>query len=31
MIDADWKAWLAGRETWQDAIDRMVERLPAAN
>ena len=29
-IDADWKPYLAGREAWQEAIDHMVERLPAA-
>jgi hypothetical protein len=29
-VDADWKPYLAGRESWQDAIERMVEQLPAA-
>jgi hypothetical protein len=29
-VEIDWKPWLAGRESWQDAIDHMVERLPAA-
>lgn len=29
-VEGDWKPYLAGRESWQDAIDRMVERLPAA-
>jgi hypothetical protein len=31
MIAADWKPWLAGREGWQDAIEHMVARLPAAH
>lgn len=30
LVDSDWKPWLAGREGWRDAIDRMVARLPAA-
>jgi hypothetical protein len=29
-VEGEWKPYLAGRESWQDAIDRMVERLPAA-
>lgn len=30
MVDGDWARWLAGRETWQAAIDGMVEGLPPA-
>lgn len=29
-VDADWLPYLAGRASWDDAIDRMVELLPAA-
>jgi hypothetical protein len=29
-VDADWKPWLAGRVSWDAAIERMVERLPVA-
>lgn len=30
LVDSDWKPWLAGREGWDEAIDHMVARLPAA-
>jgi hypothetical protein len=29
-VEGDWKPYLAGRESWEAALDHMVQRLPAA-
>jgi hypothetical protein len=29
-VEGDWKPYLAGRESWQDAVEHMVQQLPAA-